>query len=160
MSSKNHTNQRLGFSALGAGIVALTMMAPRPAVASLGGDVVSVQRDQASMKATLRSTPAARYTVHEMETASGSKVREYATPGGKVFAVAWQGTFHPGYRQLLGDHFAHLTQSLQRIHARRAPVIINEPDFVFETAGHMRSLSGRAYLPQLIPQGVSAKEIQ
>ncbi len=144
-------------------LAACAALIPARAFAGLGGDVSSVERDRTRMKATVTVRPAERYTIHEMQSDAGQTVREFATPEGKIFAVAWQGPFHPDYQQLLGPYFAQLQQAARgagQRRARRAPVMIETPGFVFESFGHMRGLAGRAYVPQMLPQGVSAEEIR
>lgn len=144
-------------------VVAAAVMLPVRAFAELGGDVKSVERDRVKMKAAIALMQTDRYTVHEMTPASGATVREFATPEGKIFAVAWQGQFHPDYQQLLGSYFQQLQQATrqsQARRARRAPVMIETPGFVFQSLGHLRGLAGRAYVPQMVPAGVSVEEIQ
>ena len=145
-------------------LAALAAMLPVRAFAELGGDLTSVARDRAKMKAAITVKPMQGYTIHEMRSGSGSTVREFATPEGKIFAVAWQGPFQPDYRQLLGPYFDQLQQATkeaaQQRRARRAPVMIETPGFVFQSLGHVRALAGRAYLPQMLPSGVSVEEIK
>jgi hypothetical protein len=149
---------------LAVSVAAFAVMLPARAFAELGGDLKSVQRDGLKMKAAVTVRQTERYTVHEMTPDSRSTVREFATPEGKVFAVAWQGPFHPDYRQLLGPYFDQLqqatTQASQQRRTRRAPIMIETPAFVFQSLGHLRSLAGRAYVPQMLPSGVSVEEIQ
>jgi len=38
--------------------------------------------------------------------------------------------------------------------------MIQEPGLVVQTGGHMRAYFGRAYVPELVPQGVTIEEIQ
>jgi hypothetical protein len=142
-------------------VASLAAMLPARAFAELGGDLHSVERDRASMKASILVRPMGRYTVHEMTSDTGSTVREFATPEGKVFAVAWQGPFHPDYQQVLGAYFARLQQATaERRRTRRAPFVIDTPGFVFQSFGHFRSLAGRAYVPQMLPAGVGVEDIQ
>ncbi len=145
-------------------VAVFAAMLPVRAFAELGGDVKSVERDRAKMKAAITVKPTERYTIHEMTATSGSTVREYATPDGKIFAVAWHGPFHPDYQQLLGPYFAQLqqatAQAAQQHRARRAPVMIEARGFVFQSFGHFRALAGRAYLTQAVPSGVSVEEIR
>ncbi len=146
-------------------VAAFALMLPARAFAELGGDLNSVQRDGVRMKAAVTVRQTERYTVHEMTPDSRSTIREFATPEGKVFAVAWQGPFHPDYQQLLGPYFDQLQQAVkqaaqQQRRARRAPIMIDTPGFVFQSLGHFRGLAGRAYVPQMLPSGVSVEEIQ
>lgn len=141
--------------------VSIAAMFPARARAELGGDLNSVERDRVRMNASATVTPMGRYTVHEMRSDSGSTVREFATPEGKVFAVAWQGPFPPDYQHLLGPYFAQLQQATaQQRRPRRAPLTVEAPGLVFQSFGHFRDLSGRAYVPQMLPAGVGVEEIR
>lgn len=133
-----------------------------PALAALGGDVSSVHEDQAQMKGSLKTTQAPAYTVHEI-TAPGNTVKEYVSPAGKVFAVTWHGPFIPNMQQLLGtyfDQFAAAAKAQRESGPGHRPVTINQPGLVFQNGGHMRSYFGKAYLPAMLPQGVTKDEIQ
>ena len=112
------------------------------------------------MNASVAIRQAGKYEIHEMTADGGSTVREYVGPDGKVFAVAWQGPFHPDYQVLLGRYFAQLQQATAARQARRAPVTIDTPGFVFQSFGHLRGLGGRAYVPQMLPDGVSTEDIK
>ncbi|MGA9131654.1 MAG: DUF2844 domain-containing protein [Candidatus Sulfotelmatobacter sp.] len=142
-------------------IVTLLILAlPALAWAALGADESSIQADQAKMGASVRITQTATHAVHELQTPGGQVIREYVSPSGTVFGVAWQGASKPDLKQLLGDHFEEVQQAMQRRGVKRGPVVIHEPDLVFEMGGHMRALAGRAYLPQLLPSGVQADAIR
>ncbi|MGB6685449.1 MAG: DUF2844 domain-containing protein [Candidatus Acidiferrum sp.] len=144
------------------GIFAILML-PFPAAASLGGDVTSVQADVAKMQATLKTSNGDSYTVHELQTATGVAVKEYASSAGKIFAVTWKGPTHPDLRQLLGSYFEQFVQAEQAERAQRhghGPVFIQQPGLVVQVAGHMRSFAGRAYVPQMMPAGVQLGDIR
>jgi hypothetical protein len=144
------------------GIFALLLL-PLPALASLGGDVTSVQADQAKMQGSLRTSSSNSYTIHEIQAATGVAVKEYVSPTGKVFAVTWQGPFHPDLRQLLGPYFDQFTQAEQAQRAQRhghGPVSIQQAGLVVQISGHMRSFSGKAYVPQMLPVGIHAEDIR
>jgi hypothetical protein len=87
-------------------------------------------------------------------------VREYASPNGIVFGVTWNGPWMPDLRQLLGPYFNQYMVAAQGKKAARGPVSIQLPGLVVERGGHARSFFGRAYVPQMIPQGVTADAIQ
>jgi hypothetical protein len=134
-----------------------------PAFAVLGGDESSVAADMAQMKATVRVTPGATFAVHEVKASSGPVVREYVSPAGRVFGVAWQGSSIPDMQQLLGTYFQQYSTASQAAkagHPGRRPLNIQLPGLVVQTSGHMRSLYGRAYDPSLLPQGVSADAVR
>lgn len=143
----------------GVSIVGLMFLAmAAPGFAELGGDEGSVQVDQARIQAMRYIAHGNAYSVHEMRTSPGTVVREYVSPAGKVFAVSWQGPAIPDLRQILGPYFSHL-QAAQSTRRARGPIAIQEPGLVLYSGGHMRSFQGQAYIPDLLPQGVSAEVI-
>lgn len=129
------------------------------AFGALGGDVSSIDSDQAHLKAQRRITQTAKYSIHEMQAESGTVVREFVSPQGKVFALSWQGQSRPDMQQLLGAYYDEYAKSLptRRLHH---PVAIQGSGFVVESGGHQRALTGRAYVPDMIPQGVTLQEIK
>jgi hypothetical protein len=131
-----------------------------PARGELGGDISTVSADQSRFKANLRIMRAPAYSVHEIVSPDGIAVREYASPQGKIFAVAWNGPHVPDLRQLLGQYFQQFSQAAQRRVARRAAIAIAEPGLVVQSGGHMRSFFGRAYLPDALPTDVRPEEIR
>jgi hypothetical protein len=147
-----------------AAVVAIAVFAVVPsAFAALGGTAASVQADQAHMQGTLRTTQAESYSIQEIQAATGVTVREYVSSSGKVFAVAWHGPWPPQMQQLLGSYFDQYMQAVKAqasTHTARRPLFIQQPGLVVESGGHMRSFSGRAYIPDMLPQGVSAEAIR
>jgi len=144
-------------------IALLVLGMPSPVCATLGGSLESLQDDQIHLQAKVRNTVVGRYTIHEMTTPTGTVVREYVSPTGRVFGVSWQGPFIPDMRQLLGEYFEQYSQAAKgqrERHVGRAPLDIQEPRLVVQTTGHMRAYSGRAYDPGLLPAGVSDHDIQ
>jgi hypothetical protein len=131
--------------------------------ASLGGDLASVQDDQAKMQGPLRTTSNNSYNVHEIQATSGIVVREYVSLSGSVFGVAWQGRTHPDLRQVLGAYYDTYVQAVQAQRAQRhghGPLLIQQSGLVVQMGGHMRQLTGRAYLPQSLPAGIRLEEIR
>jgi hypothetical protein len=139
------------------------LVIPAPVFAALGGDTSSVQADQIHMQGSLRSTRAQNYTVHEIQAATGTTVREYISPSGTVFAVAWKGPWPPDMRQLLGEYFnqyALAAEIQSNVRTGRRPLHIELPGLVVHSGGHPRSFAGTAYLPDRLPQGVRAEELR
>lgn len=115
------------------------------------------------MQGALRTTQGQAYTLHEIQAPTGTVVREYVSSSGKVFAVAWKGPWPPDMRQILANYFTQYQQAAQakvNLHAGRSPLTISQPGFIVQSGGHMRSFSGRAYIPEMLPQGVSAEAIR
>jgi Protein of unknown function (DUF2844) len=127
---------------------------------ALGGDLSSVQTDTVQMKGTLRVLNAQAYTVHEIRTASGTSVREFANAAGKIFCVTWDGPFLPDMQQILGDYFEQAVQAAKSNRANHKTLVINEPGLVVQSGGHTRSFVGRAYLPDMVPAGVSLESMR
>jgi Protein of unknown function (DUF2844) len=132
---------------------------PGLAFATLGQNVSSVQSDQAHMKASVRVVQRNAYVLHQMQTPSGTVVREYASPAGVVFGVAWQGASVPDLRQLLGTYFNPYVQAMQK-RSGHGPRLIEEPGLVMQVSGHQRAFSGKVYVPAMVPSGVPAEQIQ
>lgn len=101
------------------------------------------------------------YTVSEIKKNS-VLIREYAA-GGFVFAVTWEGLGQPELPVLLGKYFGDYQESAAqtpRIRGVRFQRRVEGQRVVVETYGHMRSLQGRAYAPDLMPKGVHLNEIK
>ncbi len=133
------------------------------AQAALGGDITSVQADQKHMQGVMQLKSTGRYTVHEIKASRGRIVREYVAPSGTVFAVTWQGPSRPDFQRILGGYFNQFqlaVQQAQRSHMRRGPMVIEQPGFVVESGGHMRGFFGKAYLPDMLPEGVTVQDLQ
>jgi hypothetical protein len=148
--------------ALGATVLVILATA-LPAWASLGGDAASIQADQLHMQGSRTTKAADAYTVHEIQAATGTVVREYLSPEGKVFALAWNGPRLPDLRQVLGSYFEQYraaVQSQSGPRMARRPVMINQPGLVVQIGGHVGAFSGRAYVPEMLPSGVRAEDIQ
>jgi hypothetical protein len=144
-------------------IIFAAISAPGHLSASLGGDVTSVENDRAKMEASLQRTSTARYAVHEMHAPNNLVVREYVSPAGNVFGVAWQGPSRPDLRQVLGTYFDSFNKAAQGRKSQRAargPVVMEQDGMVIEMGGHARSFYGRAYVPQSVPSGVQLEEIR
>jgi Protein of unknown function (DUF2844) len=131
--------------------------------ASLGRDATSVQEDVAKMQGSLHTSSVNSYTLHEIQTPTGVAIKEYASPVGQVFAVTWKGPFHPDLRQLLGPYFDEYVQAVRTQRAQRAgrgPILIQHAGLVVEVSGHLRSFTGRAYIPQQLPAGTRVEDIK
>ena len=154
-----HESRSLNKELLFASALVMLLSFSFPAYAELGGDEASIQTDQAQMQGVRRIARATTHVMHEIQTPTGTKVREYVSPAGKVFGVAWEGPFLPDLRQLLGLHFEQLGRA-QSNRRGRGPLIIQLPDLVLYSGGHMRAFAGQAYIPDMVPQGIRAEAIR
>lgn len=143
-------------------LVATAIAIPRAATAALGEPAASLAVDRKALRAVSRgTTDLGRYSVEEIESGS-SMIREYLTPDGIVFAIAWQGRAHPDLRLLLGtysDEYHAAVERTPRLPGSRR-LEVKTDRIVVEKWGHMRSLRGRAWAPALLPPGVTVDEIR
>src|SRR5579863_2828063 len=138
------------------------LMLQAPATAHLGGDVDSVSADRDALHAQLHSTPMQLYDRHDITTTGGGVVHEYSTRQGTVFALTWQGQLPPDLGQLFGNYYKQY-QDAAAAHSRpgmHRQLNIANQDFVVQSAGRMRSFRGKAYVPSLVPAGVSVADLQ
>ena len=129
-----------------------------PAAATLGEDASSVQADQAQMQGTLQITSTGKFFVHEIQLPSGTVVKQFVSPAGMVFAVSWKGPSLPELRQVLGRYFEQYAEAARTQGAGAGPRVTQ--GLVVQSGGHMRAFFGRVYVPQMLPRGVLAEEIQ
>ncbi len=133
-----------------------------PAAAHLGGDADSVSADRDALHAQLRRTPMAQYDLHEITTEAGTRVHEYTTPQGTVFAFTWQGPLPPDLRQLFGNYYKQF-QDAAAVQARTGMhrlLNVTQPDLVVQSRGRLRDFRGMAYVPSLVPAGVAVADLQ
>jgi len=141
--------------------VSLVMIVDLPrAWGVLGEPVSSVETDRMALAGQLSIIPAQLYTIQEITT-SELVVREYVSRD-TVFAVAWRGKRPPNLVSFLGAYF----QEYQEVAAAasngprmRGMTRIQGPRVVVETGGHPRDIRGRAYIPSLLPSGVTTEMI-
>jgi len=145
------------------GMAFLAGFASLPARAALGGDAASVDTDVAKMKGQKRATATGGYTVSEITLPSGTVLREYVSPGGKVFAVTWNGMTPPDLQQTLGTYYETVkaaASAARHAGAGHNHLTIRQDDLVVISGGHMRSLRGKAYVPSLLPPNFQLDEIK
>ena len=137
---------------------------PADVFASLGANITTVDADRQKMQgALLRIVRTDGYQLHEIRSAAGVNIREYADASGTVFAVAWDGPWMPDLDTVLGTHFARYQQLLrqhQLSKKARGNVLIDEPDLYVQMSGRMRAFTGRAIVPSLMPSGVQREAIR
>jgi hypothetical protein len=148
--------------ALFTGVIGLT---PGGANAALGEPEAAIAADVPSADgtlpaATIRSIERGVYRIHEIRLPSGTRVREFAPPGGSVFAVTWTGPAMPDLRQTLGRYFTAYAAAPRPNPISRTHFQWRENGLVVESSGHMRAFTGRAYLETSLPAGVSVEDLR
>lgn len=155
--------RRLSMVFLGFGLVVAVLGGAQQAQAVLGESVASVTTDQKTLSSARGAATAVHngYTVQEVKS-DATTVREYVSSSGIVFGIAWQGRTHPDLTPLLGSYAGEYQEALRKTprHPGRRRLQVKTDRIVVEKWGHMRKLQGRAYVPALIPYGVSLDEIK
>jgi Protein of unknown function (DUF2844) len=132
---------------------------PQPARAALGGSAASVESDRVSMKGLTRPVPTGSVQKQELQLPSGTVVIEYLTSNGLVYAVTWHGPLLPDLHQVLGNYFANYQTAARQPVVRHRLVRLTSPDIVIESSGKMRAFTGRAWVPAMLPAGVTSADI-
>jgi hypothetical protein len=154
--------RRLYFIFICLAIASGVLMSVQRVRATLGEPAASIQSDRSVLSAVQRArTVHDNFTVQEIQSGS-TTVREYISPAGVVFGVAWNGLMRPDLKQLLGSYSNEYHEALRQIpHNRgKSRLDLKTKRVVVQQWGHMRNLRGRAYVPSLIPSGVSVNEIR
>ena len=141
----------------------IVYLLPLRAFAALGGDGASVDADAAQMRASKVVEQTGTYKVHQLKTESGTMVREYVSPAGKVFAVSWQGPFVPDMQQLLGSYFDQYSAAVKaskESHVGRRPLNLQLPGLVVQMNGYAHNFHFRALIPQQVPAAANLGDIQ
>jgi len=152
------------FSTLLIGLLAgvLSSLSAGRALATLGEPAASVESDRTALSAVRKAaTSRTGYTVQEI-VSDAATIREYISPDGIVFGVAWNGLTQPDLAPLFGTYYAEYRQTKEKTprHQGRRFMQLKGPHVVVETAGHMRDMRGRAYVPSLVPAGANTDEIK
>jgi len=137
-------------------VLLILILGSAPAWAGLGQPEASVTTDQQQMKSEDHVQTLQTYKVHQLTSGNGPTIREYVSPGGVVFGIAWQGRSAPDMNQLLATYVTNLqtaTPSQTKI-VRLRGVTVKTGDFVYTNFCRMRMCTGSAYVPSLVPKNV------
>lgn len=150
-------------------LLALCLAAQSAGVwAALGEPVSSLfaTKSMASSRASNAPAPATApnvpYQIIETALDSGTRVKEYVSPQGRVFAVTWQGPVLPDFSTLLRNHFPAFKQSAERARSngvRTSTLKLSLDGLVMRSTGRMGAFEGFAYLPALVPVGVVVDDL-
>jgi hypothetical protein len=138
----------------------LVALGSGPAWAALGENVSSVESDAQALGGQHVVVPKTGFDLHQITLKDGSVVNEFVSPAGTVFGISWQGHSIPNLHQVLGTYIVNLQQGQRTAIVPRRAITIQGDNFVFSSAGHMRSFRGRAYVPGLIPANLTAEVVR
>jgi hypothetical protein len=153
-----------------------TLTSPRVAAAALVIAAIGsahAQLGSTVANSTATSLDASAAVVHvatnssvrwqESTDANQIRVRQYVAPSGQIYAVSWDGPAMADVSVLLGTWFEQYRQgagaalaNANGLHSSR----VSDENLVVETAVRLRDFSGRAWLPDALPAGVAAADIE
>ena len=144
-------------------IVALGfMLGSTHSFAGLGQDVDSIKVERKRMAARHQVKAAAQYSLHELQSADGSRVRQYVSASGMVFAVSWHTLYKPDLSTLLGPSYPGYA-SAARLAAQRAGIQRQfrhaDLDLVLQSSAHLHVFSGFAFRRSMLPRGLDPHQI-
>ena len=132
-----------------------------PAVASLGGNEQSIDSERVRMHAYRSVRAQVGYTVHELTTADGSRIRQFVDASGQVFAVSWTAQHKPDLSALLGASFPTYAQAA-RTAGERGGVQRRfrhaSADLIVQSNGHLHLFNGYALRRSLVPTAFVARD--
>lgn len=155
-------NNRIKVLFLGIYLLAIILVTVQRAQATLGESIDSIETDRKAISAVWKTKVSHNgYTVQELYS-EANVVKEYISSSGVVFAVAWKGLSHPDLSTLLGTYLGEYQQALSQISRQKGKrhFQVKANRVIVEKWGHMRNMQGRAFIPALIPSGVSIDEIK
>ena len=159
MQSNRRTTRLLSHWPCAALALALVLPFSSPVHAALGDDVAEVAADQARMQASLQVWRGSNYTIHELASPSGTRVRQFVGDSGKVFAVSWSGGWRPNLRDIMGTHYDRFIAATRGKRVARGVARIELPGMVVVMGGHQRAFFGHVYLTDLVPAGFMPEDI-
>jgi hypothetical protein len=91
----------------------------------------------------------------------GNQIKEYVSTTNVIFAVTWAGLSHPDLSIVLGSYWTEYSKSVKKeaTKGNRRSSKVSTANIVVQKNGHMRQVTGKAYIPALLPSGVSANDI-
>ena len=140
--------------------------------AVLGERVETVHADQMRLQGARRLSTALRYQVHDIRMADGSSVRQFASPGGQVFALVHDaaGCLRAGGHLLIEDvpgvgkqYFSGYSEArLASVkgHGFARQSVLTQGALVVHESAHMGMFAGLAYVRHLVPEGVDPNALR
>lgn len=136
----------------------LALLATPLAWAGLGEAEHSIEAERAHLHAQRTVVRSAQYTVHELKMQDGSRVRQYVSGRGRVFAVSWAAFFKPDLASLLGSSFPSYSDAAHAAAQRggiQRQFHHEGADLMVYSSGHMNVFRGFAFRPSLAPSGIT-----
>ena len=151
-----HGRQVLAFA------VALVLLVTSNAWASLGDAESSIDTDRAHIHASRNISAGPHYSVHDLKSADGGRIREYVGRNGVVFAVTWNTQYKPDLSTLLGKSYPAYAQSAMEAAQRsgiKRQFRHDGLDLVVHSTSHLHVFSGYSFLRAMLPPGFSLDQL-
>ncbi len=139
----------------------VVLIASQSAFARLGDSESSAESDRQALHGIRKVNLRTGYKIHEITT-DANVIREFVSPSGAIFAVAWNGLSHPDLTQLFGTYYAEYVEA-ERATPKpkgRAELTVTSQNMKSARFGHMRAVHGKAWIPALVPSGFDLSLIQ
>lgn len=159
-SGSRGTHAVLRFATIAA--LLATLCGSQAAQAALGGTAASVQQDSTALRGTTVSmTSMQGYDRHEIKTADGANVREFASSDGAVFAVSFDGPAIPDLKTMLGTHYDDYLAAAKAHRGNHHVMSFVTSDGLSVSITKLpRGFRGEAHLPALLPRGVAVQDLR
>lgn len=102
------------------------------------------------------------FNTREVALETGTSLVEYIDSGGRVFAISWAGPVLPPLEQWLGPYFSRFSEAValgRQASNLGTPLGISTDKLVVKSRGRMRSFTGYAYVPALVPAGLRLQDV-
>jgi hypothetical protein len=120
-----------------------------------------VARDHLALRASSHTiVPTAAYDRHDIITREGTRVREFVSRTGTVFAVAWSGPSLPSLKTLLASHYDEYVSGAAARRSTRHVMSLTTPGLILHITRLPRGFSGSAQIPDLVPAGTSPADLR
>jgi hypothetical protein len=142
--------------------LAFSLLTLAPAFASLGELESSIGADRMRMRAQRSVLTTQQYAVNELQSADGSRVKQYVSPSGFVFAISWHTLYKPNLSSLLGSSsqtYANAEQQAARHGGIQRRFRHESVDLVVQSTSHLNVFSGFAYRQSMLPRGLNLQSL-
>jgi len=141
---------------------ALLLVPAVTAFAGLGEHESSVEKDRMRMHARRSVAAMPLYSINDLLTSDGSRVRQYVSFDGVVFAVSWNTLYKPDLSEILGTTYPIYAAAAQEAALRpgiQRRFRHENLDVVVQSTAHLNVFSGFAFRRSILPKGVSPERL-
>ena len=135
---------------------------PQLVHAALGQDTQSIAQERSRTQARHKMLHRAGFALHELHSEDGSRVRQFVSDRGRVFAVTWNAMHKPDLSTLLGAAYPAYSDEVQAAARRRGvqhAVHHQSADLIVQSNGHLHIFTGYAYHPSMLPAGFDLAQL-